>query len=129
MDKMVTGDLESPNSNDRGANGSTLAATTILHAMVRDLAFAASNKAQNRVLKQAAALKGDAADTEFRNKFRCMQAEKRARELESSHVQAVTKASTPQILHGKHRPVLNAGSFVDVAADLTPGNCSYGGHA
>ena len=89
------GDLESQNSNNGGANGSSLVATTILHPMVRDLAFSASNKAQNRVLKQAAALKRD-ADTEFRNKFRCMQAEKRARELESTLVQ-VTKASTPQI--------------------------------
>ena len=95
MDEMVTGDLESQNSNNGGANGSSLVATTILHPMVRDLAFSASNKAQNRVLKQAAALKRD-ADTEFRNKFRCMQAEKRARELESTLVQ-VTKASTPQI--------------------------------
>ncbi len=55
MDKMVTGDLESQDSNDGGANGSTLLATTILHPMVRNLAFSASNKAQNRVLKQAAA--------------------------------------------------------------------------
>jgi hypothetical protein len=127
MDEMVTGDLESQNSNNRGANGSSLVATTILHPMVRDLAFSASNKAQNRVLKQAAALKRD-ADTEFRNKFRCMQAEKRARELESTLVQ-VTKASTPQIVLDKCRPVLNAGSFVDVSPDLTPGHCSCGGHA
>ncbi len=55
MDKMVTGDLESQDSNDGGANGSSLVATTILHPMVRALAFSASNKAQNRVLKQAAA--------------------------------------------------------------------------
>jgi hypothetical protein len=55
MDKMVTGDLESQDSNDGGANDSSLVATTILHPMVRDLAFSASNKAQNRVLKQAAA--------------------------------------------------------------------------
>jgi hypothetical protein len=81
MDKMVTGDLESQDSNDGGANGSSLVATMILHPMMRDLAFSASNKAQNRVLKQAAALK---RDTEFRNKFCCMQAEKRARELEST---------------------------------------------
>ncbi len=100
---------------------------TILHPMVQDLAYSASNKAQKRVLKQAAAMKRD-ADTEFRNKFRCMQAEKRARELESTLVE-VTKASTPQIVHDKHRPVLNAGAFVDVAPDLTPGHCSYGGHA
>jgi hypothetical protein len=93
MDEMVTEDLESQNSNNGGANGSSLVATTILHSMVQDLAFSASNKAQNRVLKPAAALKRD-ADTEFRNKFRCMQAEKRARELESTLVQ-VTKASTP----------------------------------
>jgi hypothetical protein len=57
-----------------------------------------------------------------------MQAEKRARELESTRVQ-VTKASTPQIVHGKRRSVLNAGYFVDVAPNLTPGHCSYGGHA
>ena len=82
MDKMALEVLESQNSNDGGANSSTLIATTILHPMVRDLAFSASNKAQNRVLKQAAALKRD-ADTKFRNKFCCMQAEKRARELES----------------------------------------------
>jgi hypothetical protein len=121
MDEMVTGDLESQNSNNGCANGSSLVATTILHPMVRDLAFSASNKAQKRVLKQAAALKRD-ADTEFRNKFRCMQAEKRARELESALVQ-VTKASTPQIVLDK------CGSFVDVSPDLTPGHCSYGGHA
>jgi hypothetical protein len=127
MDEMVTGDLESQNSNNGGSNGSSLIATTILHPMVRDLAFSASNKAQNRVLKQAAALKRD-ADTEFRNKFRCMQAEKRAREVESTLVQ-LTKASTPPIIHDKHRPVLNAGSFVDVSPNLTPGHCSYGGHA
>jgi hypothetical protein len=120
MDEIVTGDLESQKSNNGGANGSSLVATTILHPIVRDLAFSASNKAQNRVLKQAAALKRNAG-TEFRNKFRCMQAEKRARELESTLVQ-VTKASAPQIVLNKCRPVLNA--------DLTPGHCSsYGGHA
>jgi uncharacterized protein (DUF2236 family) len=102
MDKMASKVLESQNSNDGGADGSTLIATTILHPMVRDLASSASNKAQNRVLKQAAALKRD-ADTEFRNKFRCMQAKKRARELESTRVE-VTKASTPQIIHDKRRP-------------------------
>jgi hypothetical protein len=127
MDKMVKGDLESKDSNDGGANGSSLVATTILHPMVRDLAFSASNKAQNCVSKQAAALK-HGADTEFRNKFWRMQAKKRAREMESTRVQ-VTKASTPQIVHNKRRPVLNAGSFVDVAPNLTPGHCSYGGHA
>jgi hypothetical protein len=68
MDKMVTGDLESQDNNDGGANGSNLVATTILHPMVSDLAFLAWNKAQNRVSKQAAALKRN-ADTEFRNKF------------------------------------------------------------
>jgi hypothetical protein len=78
-------------------------------------------------LKQAAALKRD-ADTEFRNKFRCMQAEKRARELESTLVE-VTKASTPQIVHGNQRSVLNTGVFVVVSPDLTPGHCSYGGNA
>jgi hypothetical protein len=51
MDEMVTGDLESQNSNNGGANGSSLIATPILHPMVRDLAFSASNKAQKRVLK------------------------------------------------------------------------------
>jgi hypothetical protein len=101
MDEMVTRDLESQNSNDGGANGSNLIATTILRPTVRDLAFSASNKAQNRVLKQAAALKRD-ADTEFRNKFRCMEAEKRARGLESTLVEA-TKASTPQIVHHNQR--------------------------
>jgi hypothetical protein len=50
-----------------------------------------------------------------------MQAEKKARELELTRVQ-VTKASTPQIVH-------DAGSFVDVSPNLTPGHCSYGGHA
>ena len=55
MDKIVTGDLESQDSNDGGANGSTLVAKTILHPMVRDLAFLASSKAQKRILKQAAA--------------------------------------------------------------------------
>jgi hypothetical protein len=128
MDKMASEVLESKNSNDGGANGSTLIATMILHPMVRDLAFSASKKAQNRVLKQAAALKRD-ANTEFRNKFCCTQAEKRARELESTRVE-VTKASTPQITHDKRRPVLNAaGSFVDVVPNLTSGHCSYGGHA
>jgi hypothetical protein len=56
MDKMVTGDLESQDTNDGGANGSSLVATTILHPMVRDLAFSASKKAKNRVLKQVAGL-------------------------------------------------------------------------
>jgi hypothetical protein len=88
--------------------------------MVRDLAFSASNKAQNRVGSRRLALKRD-VDTEFRNKFCCMQAEKRARELESTRVE-VTKASTPQIVHHKRRPVLNAGSFVNVSPDLTPGH-------
>jgi hypothetical protein len=55
MDKMVTGDFESQNSNDGGANGSSLVAMTIVHPMVRDLAYLALNKAQNRVFKQAAA--------------------------------------------------------------------------
>jgi hypothetical protein len=55
MDKMVMGDFKSQNSDDGGANGSRLVATTILHPMVQDLAFSASNKAQNRVFKQAAA--------------------------------------------------------------------------
>jgi hypothetical protein len=53
MDKMATEDLESQNINDGGANGSSLIATTILHPMVQDLAFLASNKAQYRVLKQS----------------------------------------------------------------------------
>jgi hypothetical protein len=52
---MVSEVLERQNSNDGGANGSTLIATTILHPMVRDLAFSASMKAQNRVLKHVAA--------------------------------------------------------------------------
>jgi hypothetical protein len=95
--------------------------------MVQALAFSASNKAQNRVLKQVAALKRDAG-TEFRNKFRCMQAKKRARELESTRAE-VTKASTPPIVHDKCCPVLDAGSFVNISPDLTPGHCSYGGHA
>jgi hypothetical protein len=98
-----------------------------MHPMVQDLAFSASDKAQKRILKQAAALKRD-ADTEFRNKFRCMQAEKRARELESTRVQ-LTKASVPKVVHNKHRPVLNVGSFVNISSNLTPGHCSYGGHA
>jgi hypothetical protein len=55
MDKMGTGDLESQDSSDGGDNGSSLITTTILHPMVRVLAFSASNKAQNHVLKQAAA--------------------------------------------------------------------------
>jgi hypothetical protein len=41
MNKMGTEDLESQNINDGGANGSSLIATTILHPMVRDLAFSA----------------------------------------------------------------------------------------
>jgi hypothetical protein len=128
MDKMVTAGLESQETNDGGANGSRLIDTTIMHPMVQDLAFSASDKAQKRVLKQAAALKRDAA-TEFRNKFRCMQAKKtRARELESTRVQ-LTKASVPKVVHNKHRPVLNAGSFVNISSNLTPGHCSYGGHA
>jgi hypothetical protein len=58
-----------------------------------------------------------------------MQAKKRAREeVESTRVQ-LTKASTPQIVHDKRRPVLNAGSFVNIAPNLTPGYFSYGGHA
>jgi hypothetical protein len=83
MDKMVTGDVETQDSNDGGAYGSSLVATTILHPMVQDLACAASNKAQKRVFKQTAALKRN-TDTEFQDKFCCMQAEKRARELEST---------------------------------------------
>jgi hypothetical protein len=56
MEKMVTADLGSQDSNDGCADGSSsLVATTILHPMVQDLAFAASSKDQNRVLKQAAA--------------------------------------------------------------------------
>jgi hypothetical protein len=51
---MVTGDLESQDTNYGGANGSSLVATAILHPMVRDLAFSASKKAQNRFLKQVA---------------------------------------------------------------------------
>ncbi len=65
MDKMVTAGLESQETNDGGANGSSLIDTTIMHPMVQDLAFLAP-QAQKRVLKQAAALKRD-ADTEFRN--------------------------------------------------------------
>jgi hypothetical protein len=95
--------------------------------MVRDLAFSALKKAQKRVLKQAAALKGD-ADTKFRNTFCCMQAEKIDRELESTLVE-VTKASTPPIVHDNQHPVLNAGVFVVLAPNLTPGHCSYGGNA
>jgi hypothetical protein len=55
MDKMVTGGLESQDSNDGGDNGSSLVATTVRYPMVRALAFPAPNKAQNRVLKQTAA--------------------------------------------------------------------------
>ncbi len=102
MAKTVTANLESQTTDNGGTNGSSLTYTTILHPMVRDLAFVASNKAQKIVLKQAAALKRD-ADTESRNKFRCMQAEKRARELESTLVQ-VTKASTPQIVLPRQMP-------------------------
>jgi hypothetical protein len=54
MDKMITADLESQETNDGGANGSSIIDTTIMHPMVQDLAFSASNKAQKRVLKQAA---------------------------------------------------------------------------
>jgi hypothetical protein len=46
MEKTLTADLGSQNSNDGGGNGSSLVATTILHPMVQNLA--ASNKAQNR---------------------------------------------------------------------------------
>jgi hypothetical protein len=42
MDKMALEVLESQNSNDGGANGSTLIATMILHPMVRELAFSDS---------------------------------------------------------------------------------------
>jgi hypothetical protein len=45
MDKMASEVLESQNSNDGGANGSTLIATTILHPMMQDLAFLALKKA------------------------------------------------------------------------------------
>jgi hypothetical protein len=55
MDKMVTGGFKSQNSNDEGANGPSLVAMTIVHPMVRDLAYSASNKAQNCIFKQAAA--------------------------------------------------------------------------
>jgi hypothetical protein len=55
MDKIVTGDFESQNSNNGGVNGSSLVAMTIVHPIVRDLAYLVSNKAQNRVFKQAAA--------------------------------------------------------------------------
>jgi hypothetical protein len=69
MEKTVTADLgsqdRSQDSSDGGSNRSSLVATTILHPMVQNLAFAASNKAQKRVLKHAAALKRD-ADTKFR---------------------------------------------------------------
>jgi hypothetical protein len=91
---MVTGDAESQDSNNWGANGSNLVATTILHPIVQDLAFAALNKAQNRVLKQAAALKRN-ADTKFRKKCCCMQAKKRARELELTWVQVTKAWQTP----------------------------------
>jgi hypothetical protein len=74
-----------------------------------------------------AALKRN-ANTEFRNKFCCMQAKKKAKDLESTCAQ-VTKALTPQILHDKHRSVLNTGSVANLSPDLTPGNCSCGGHA
>jgi hypothetical protein len=80
---MLTGDLESQNGNNGGANGSSVIATTIMHPMVQDLAFLASNKFQKCVSKQAAALKCD-INAEFRNTFCCMQAKKRARELEST---------------------------------------------
>jgi hypothetical protein len=40
---MVKGDLESQDSNDGGANGSSLVAATILHPMVHDLAFSAKS--------------------------------------------------------------------------------------
>jgi hypothetical protein len=49
---MVRGDFESKTSNDGGTNGSSLVAMTIVHLMVRDLAYSASNKAQNRFFKQ-----------------------------------------------------------------------------
>jgi hypothetical protein len=55
MDKMLTGDLGSQDSNDGGASGSSLVGTTMLHPMVRNLAFLAMNKAQKRILKHAAA--------------------------------------------------------------------------
>jgi hypothetical protein len=90
---MVTGDLESQDSNDGGANGSSLVATTILHPMVRDLAFSALNKAENCVLKQATALKRD-ADTEFRNKLCCLACRPR-KELGSSN-QLKFKSPKPQ---------------------------------
>jgi hypothetical protein len=55
MEKTVTTDLGNQNSNDGGGNRSNLLASTILHPMAQNLAFVATNKAQNRVLKQAAA--------------------------------------------------------------------------
>ena len=56
MDKMATEDFDSKDSNDGCANGSSLVASTILHPMVRDLAFSASNKAQDCMLKQSDAV-------------------------------------------------------------------------
>jgi hypothetical protein len=56
MDKMVTGDLESQDSNDGGANGSSLVATTILHPMGHNLTFSASNKAQKLRFKAGGCL-------------------------------------------------------------------------
>jgi hypothetical protein len=53
-EEMVTAHLGSQCSKDGGAKGSSLVATTILHTIVQDLAFAAWNRAQNRILKQAA---------------------------------------------------------------------------
>jgi hypothetical protein len=69
MDNMVAGgDVESQDNNNGGVIGSNLVATAILHPMVCNLAFVASNKAHNHVLKQAAALKSD-TNTEFLKKI------------------------------------------------------------
>ncbi len=66
MEKMVTADLGRQASSNGGANGSTLVDTTFLHPKVRDLAFAASHKAQKIILKQAVGFKRN-ANTGFRS--------------------------------------------------------------
>jgi hypothetical protein len=60
MKKTVMADLGSQASNNGSTNGSSLIDTTILHPMVCDFAFAASDKAQKIILKQTAALNHDA---------------------------------------------------------------------
>jgi hypothetical protein len=60
MEKMVTEDLGSQASNNKGSTNGVLFiidTTTIMYPKVRGLAFTASNKVHKIVLKQAAGFK------------------------------------------------------------------------